>query len=98
MNRPLSTGNRTMTARQTLVFAVALFAMTTTSFASDWTQFRGPGGLGISDEKDLPAKWSSTENIVWKSELPGPGSSSAIILGNRVFLTAYTGYGIEPNK
>ena len=65
--------------------------------AADWTQFRGPGGLGISEETGLPLKWSSTENIVWKAELPGPGASSPITLGDRVFITCYSGYGLEPN-
>jgi outer membrane protein assembly factor BamB len=76
-------------------FFVAILA--TTGFAGDWTQFRGPHGLGVSDEKGLPVKWSSTENIVWKAELPGPGASCPIALGDRVFLTCYSGYGLEGN-
>src|SRR5262245_40884930 len=36
--------------------------------AGDWAQFRGPGGLGASGERNLPVKWSSTENIAWKAE------------------------------
>jgi outer membrane protein assembly factor BamB len=63
----------------------------------DWTQFRGKGGLGVSTET-APLKWSSTENIVWKAELPGPGASSPVALGNRVFITCYSGYGLEPAK
>ncbi len=58
----------------------------------DWSQFRGPGGLGKSDEKGLPLNWSLTENIAWKAELPGPGASSPIVLGDRIYLTCYTGY------
>ncbi len=73
-------------------------SLTMPTFGGDWTQFRGPGGLGISDEKGTPAKWSSTENIAWKVELPGPGSSSPIVVGQRVFLTCYNGYGLEPAK
>jgi outer membrane protein assembly factor BamB len=66
--------------------------------AADWTQFRGPGGQGISEETGLPVKWSGTENIVWKVTLPGPGASSPITTGNRVFVTCYSGYGLEPGK
>jgi outer membrane protein assembly factor BamB len=55
-------------------------------------QFRGPGGQGVSDDKGLPAKWSETENILWKAKLPGPGSSSPICVGDAVFLTCYSGY------
>ncbi len=66
--------------------------------AADWTRFRGPDGRGVSDENDVPTTWSSTENIVWKTELPGPGASSPITLGDRVFTTSYSGYGLEPNE
>lgn len=81
------------------VQSLALMAfLSTTALGGDWTQFRGPGGLGISDEKGTPVKWSSTENVAWKAELPGPGASSPIVVGNRVYLTSYTGYGLEPAK
>jgi outer membrane protein assembly factor BamB len=70
----------------------------TPAFAGDWTQFRGPHGLGASDEHELPVKWSSTENIVWKAPLPGPGASCPVVAHDRVYLTSYTGYGIEANK
>ncbi|MCY2966304.1 MAG: PQQ-binding-like beta-propeller repeat protein [Planctomycetota bacterium] len=39
-------------------------------------------------------KWSATENIAWRADLPGPGSSSPITVGNRVFITCYSGYGV----
>ena len=55
--------------------------------AADWKQFRGPGGLGASDETGLPVKWSSDLNVAWRTELPGPGTSSPIVLGDRVYLT-----------
>jgi outer membrane protein assembly factor BamB len=66
--------------------------------AADWTQFRGPGGLGVSEERGLPLTWSSGEDIAWKTDLPGPGASSPITLGGRVFVTCYSGYGLEPNE
>ena len=62
--------------------------------ASDWSQFRGSGGLGISHEKGMPVTWSATENIAWKTELPGAGASSPVIVGERVFVTCYSGYGV----
>ena len=66
-----------------------------TALGADWRQFRGPGGLGISNEKGLPAKWSSTKNIVWKTKLPGAGAASPVTLGNRIFVTCYSGYGMD---
>jgi outer membrane protein assembly factor BamB len=64
--------------------------------AGDWLRFRGPNGSGISsDEKPLPVTWSATENLQWKAPLPGPGSSSPIIVGDRVFVTCWSGYGTD---
>jgi outer membrane protein assembly factor BamB len=71
---------------------------TTLASAADWTGFRGPGALGVSDETGLPLTWNETENLAWKTPLPGPGSSSPIVLGDRVFVTCYSGYGLDPNK
>jgi hypothetical protein len=82
---------------QVAIAGLFIALLATTGFAGDWTRFRGPGGLGVSDEKGLPVKWSSTENIVWKTELPGPGASCPIALGDRVFLTCYSGYGLDGN-
>jgi outer membrane protein assembly factor BamB len=62
---------------------------------ADWRQFRGPGGSGTGVATDLPASWSGTDNIVWRTKLPGPGTSSPIVVGQRVYLTCYTGYGVE---
>src|SRR5262249_9461219 len=42
---------------------------------------------GSSTEKDLPIKWSATDNIAWRTEIPGNGHSSPIIHGDRVFVT-----------
>lgn len=60
---------------------------------ADWPRFRGADGSGVSADTGLPVSWSEKENVVWKVELPGPGSSSPIIVGDRIFLTAYSGYG-----
>lgn len=75
-----------------LSFFVVLLLLTRSACAGDWPQFRGPGGTAISDEKGLPAKWSATENVRWKAELPGGGVSSPVIAGGRVYVTAATGY------
>jgi hypothetical protein len=60
--------------------------------AGDWTQFRGPGGASVSEEKDLPVTWSADEGLRWKAELPGRGLSNPVISGGRVFVTASSGY------
>lgn len=70
----------------------------TSALGADWMQFRGPGGLGTSDEKGLPVTWSAKENIVWRTEMPGPGTSCPIVVGKRVYITAYSGYGLVPDE
>lgn len=71
------------------------FALTSTVLAADWPRFRGPTGDGITSDTTIPLKWSEKENLVWRTELPGPGSSSPIVSGDRVFLTCYSGYGLD---
>lgn len=55
--------------------------------ADDWPMWRGPRGDGISHDTEAPLHWSSTENIAWKTSIPGVGRSSPIVLGTRVYLT-----------
>lgn len=59
--------------------------------AADWPQFQGPGGTGTAAAAKLPDTWTDTENIVWKTPLPGVGASSPVIAGNKIFLTAGVG-------
>lgn len=61
---------------------------------ANWPRFRGLNGSGISLEKGLPLEWNTTKNIVWKTELPGPGASSPITWDNHIYLTCYSGYGL----
>jgi outer membrane protein assembly factor BamB len=60
---------------------------------SDWPQFRGPTGQGISDEHNLPLNWSETKNVRWKVAIPGRGWSSPVIQGDRIWLTTATEEG-----
>jgi outer membrane protein assembly factor BamB len=89
----------TATAAVILSLATALFvSRPQPARAADWPNFRGPAGAGVSDERDLPVEWSDTQNVAWKAALPGPGSSSPIVAGDRVFLTCYSGYGLDRAK
>jgi outer membrane protein assembly factor BamB len=81
--------------RNTLASLGVLVTLTTTLHADDWTRFRGPAGDGVSAESSLPLKWGPKENIAWKVELPGPGSSSPIVVGQRVLVTCFTGKKAE---
>lgn len=65
------------------------------AIAHDWPRFRGLAGSGVANDSDsLPIAWSPTENLAWKSSLPGPGASSPIIVDGKVLVTCYSGYGL----
>ena len=55
--------------------------------AEDWPQWRGPRLDGTSTETNIPTHWSASENIKWKTAIPGKGHSSPIVWGDRIFLT-----------
>ena len=78
-----------MNAKHLTRLAAALLAvhLTAARAADEWPQFRGPGGQGLSDAAGLPLTWSETENVLWKTALPGVGHSSPVFSGNRVWLT-----------
>ena len=53
----------------------------------NWTSYRGPTDQGHVLGGNLPIQWSETENVVWKTEIPGKAWSSPVIEGNRIWLT-----------
>lgn len=84
------------TFRTSACFVSLLLGVSMTVTAGDWARFRGPNGSGIShDTAAVPTTWSDSENLQWKVALPGPGSSSPIIVGDRVFVTCWSGYGVD---
>ena len=56
-------------------------------FADNWPEWRGPRRDGTTAEQNLPLKWSATENVKWKTPLPGPGNSTPIVWGDKIFVT-----------
>jgi outer membrane protein assembly factor BamB len=57
---------------------------------ADWPQFRGPTGQGIVGDQPAPVRWSETENVSWKTPLPGIGWSSPVVADGVVWLTTAT--------
>ncbi len=55
--------------------------------AEEWFEFRGPTGQGHSTAKDLPVEWSPTEHVIWKTNIPGVGWSSPIVVDNKIYVT-----------
>jgi outer membrane protein assembly factor BamB len=82
-----------------LLFGSILFLSTSTLFAADgdWPLWCGPKGDGTTDEKGFPTRWSATENVAWKTPIPGKGHSSPIVWGDRVFVTTAIEEG-DPNQ
>ncbi|MCA9082930.1 MAG: PQQ-binding-like beta-propeller repeat protein [Planctomycetaceae bacterium] len=79
--------------RGSVALAVLLSAGLTPCSGSDWTRFRGENGSGIAaDAGSIPTSWGEDQNLKWKCELPGPGASSPIVVGDRVFVTSWSGY------
>jgi outer membrane protein assembly factor BamB len=54
---------------------------------SNWPAWRGPEGIGVCVETNLPLHWSTNENVRWRTPLPDRGNSTPIVWGNRVFMT-----------
>lgn len=60
-----------------------------------WPKFRGPNAGAIADDPSLPDRWSETENVAWKTTVPGLGWSSPVIWDDHVFLTSAVSAGEE---
>ena len=73
-----------------LTFVLVMVAAVLSGHASDWPCWRGPDGLGVSTEANLPVHWGAGKNIAWKVSLPGKGASSPVIVGDRVYVTSQT--------
>jgi outer membrane protein assembly factor BamB len=74
-----------------------LFIFLAIAHAANWPEWRGPDHNGMA-QGDAPLKWSDTENIKWRAEIPGRGHSSPVIWGNKVFLTSAIPIGALPSE
>ena len=70
-----------------LLLTAALAIVSTSLSAAEWPEWRGPGGQGHAQATGLPASWSETNNVTWKTELPGRAWSSPVIEGKNIWLT-----------
>lgn len=70
-----------------------------TDNSNNWNHFRGNDLQAVAENaRGLPTEWSDEKNVVWKTPLPGAGTSSPVIYGDRVFLTCHTGYGLNQDS
>jgi len=74
-----------------------LFAQTSAQFNDNWPTWRGPIYTGVAPNSNPPVSWSETENVKWKTSIPGKGYSTPVIWGNQVFVTTAIATGkIDP--
>lgn len=78
---------------KSLSWFVLILLLSSFASADDWPRFRGPGGNGDASGEKIPSEFGDTTNLKWKTKLPGAGSSSPIVIGERVFVTCYSGKG-----
>ena len=73
-----------------IVFA-SVASIAWTAAAADWPEFRGFLGRGVAQDDAIRMLWSESDGIAWKTELPGRGASSPIVVGDLVVVTASSG-------
>ena len=81
-------------AKRAFSFSVSLGCLLTyaaAATAGNWPAWRGPEGMGVATESNLPLRWSTNENVRWRVALPERGNSTPIIWGGRVFVTQAVG-------
>jgi outer membrane protein assembly factor BamB len=81
------------------IVGVVVLTLLRVSGQENWPQFRGSSAGVIPDSSALPETWSATENVAWKTPLPGIGWGSPVVWGDHVFVTAGINTGApEPFK
>lgn len=78
-----------MNASRLCLGLLILWLSTADAVCANWPSWRGPNGDGITLETNLPLKWDANTNVRWKVALPGPGNSTPIVWGGKVFVTQF---------
>ena len=78
---------------------ICSLALVNASGQQQWPQFRGENAGVVADNPALPESWGATENVAWKTPIPGIGWSSPVVWGDHIFVTAAVNTGTpEPIK
>ncbi len=62
--------------------------------SANWPAWRGPFANGTAPESSPPLEWSETKNVKWKVKIPGKGTASPVVWGDKVFILT----AIAPEK
>src|SRR5262245_4644731 len=84
-----------MQRRWMIVLALVVSALAAVSAADQWPKFRGPDAGVVPDDPLLPDRWSETETVVWKAEIPGLSWSSPVVWDDHVIVTTAISSGKE---
>jgi len=68
--------------------AICVSSLCGPAVGGDWTHWRGAAYNGSADETNLPDNWSTTKNIAWSTDLPGPSSATPIVSGKHIFVSS----------
>ncbi len=68
-----------------VIIVLLILTSATVTNAENWPNWRGPKGDGTSSETNLPLRWDSTTNVLWKVPMPGIGHASPIVWGDKLF-------------
>lgn len=74
---------------QRIGIIVALVLVAADAPAQEWTRFRGPNGIGISESKSIPTTWTE-KDFRWRVKIPGEGHSNPVFWGDKIFLESST--------
>jgi outer membrane protein assembly factor BamB len=81
--------------KTSFVTGISFLALAGSAWADNWPQWRGPTNDGICHEKGMPTTWTATENVVWSLKMPGMGSSTPAVWGDKIFLTSEVGEDVD---
>src|ERR1700687_2136252 len=84
-----------MSRASMITVALSVLTLTGVSAADQWPSFRGPQAGVVADDPNLPDSWSETENVVWKTDIPGLAWSSPVVWDDHVILTSAISSGQE---
>jgi outer membrane protein assembly factor BamB len=84
--------------QSSLLIGTTVFFVGALCYASNWPEWRGPDAQGHAEGTGYPQTWSETENVVWKTEVPGRGYSSPVIWGDEIWLSTAIEVAASPEK